>query len=747
MSMRTESTPNQIQKWLSELSLEQKVNLVVGMGQNVPGIADVEQEEKVPGAAGSTYPIPELGIPSLTLADGPAGLRIEPERDGTDKTFYCTAFPIATLLASSWDTELVERVGEAFGKEVKEYGVDILLSPAMNIHRNPLAGRNFEYYAEDPYLSGYMGAAMVKGVESQGVGTSIKHFVANNSETNRMHLDTHVSERALREIYLRGFEIVVKEAQPWTIMSAYNKINGTYASESEELLETILRDEWGYEGLVMTDWFAGEDPAGQMMAGNDLLMPGVPPQRQALLAAVKSGELDEAVLDRNVARILELILRSPVYQKYAYSDQPDLEGHAKLARAVAAEGIVLLKNETQTLPLASSNLKVATFGVGSYDFIAGGAGSGDVNNAYTVSLVEGLENAGITLNEDLKAKYLTFVGAEKAKLPEKRYFFDLLPPIPEMLINRAEIATQAQLNDLALITIGRNSGEFQDRQTEGDFYLTKTEQELITNVSDTFHKAGKKVVVLLNIGNVIETASWRDQADAIVLAWQGGQEAGNALTDVLTGKITPSGKLPTTFVRSYDDVPSAKTFPGEENPGGAIKQVGEMVMAREAEITFHDDIMVGYRHYNTKGIETAYPFGFGLSYTTFEYESLELSSNQIEQTLSVRVTIKNTGELSGKEVVQLYLSAPGLTIEKPAMELKGFAKTRLLQPGEKQTLTMDLNPKDLASFDTAQSAWVVEAGTYTIKIGASSTNIRLEKNFIAANMIVEKVNKVLVPKK
>lgn len=734
-----------VHEWLTQLSVAQKIDLVVGRGMQIPGVMKTEDPEKVPGQASSTTQIPELGIPSIILADGPAGLRIEPKRAGTDDTFYCTAFPVATLLASTWDTDLVQQVGKAYGEEVKEYGVDILLAPGMNIHRNPLAGRNFEYYSEDPYLSGYIAAAMVKGIESQGVGTSIKHFVANNSETNRSMLDTEVSERALREIYLRGFEIAVKEAQPWTVMTAYNKVNGTYACESHDLLEKILRDDWGFAGLVMTDWFAGKDIVAQMKAGNDLLMPGTPEQRAILSAAVKTGELKIEILDRNVARILNIISKSPAYHKYKYADKPDLKAHAQIARSAAAQGIVLLKNEKNVLPLSANDLNIAAFGVGSYEFIAGGTGSGDVNKAYTVSLVEGLENAGISMDANLRKKYEAYNKAEKAKLPERKFFLDLLPPIPEMPLTDAELNTASQISDAALITIGRSSGELQDRKTDGDFYLSPAEQALIKTVSTTFRAQGKPVVICLNIGNVIETASWREHADAIVLAWQGGQEAGNALTDVLTGKVNPSGKLPTTFTMTYDDVPSAPTFPGTEIPNGETHDLGGVLTSKEMKITFHEGIMVGYRYYLSNKIPVAYPFGYGLSYTHFDFEQLQLSAPNFQEALTATVTIKNTGKIAGKEVVQLYLSAPGTTLEKPLRELKAFAKTKTLQPNESQTINFKLKAKDLAAFDSTQSAWMIEAGKYTIQIGASCTDIRLEAVFTAEEMVVEKCSRALLP--
>lgn len=745
-----------IDKVIAAMTTEEKVSLLIGTG--MPGFGGQSAvvgstQSIVPGAAGTTFPIERLGIPAVVVADGPAGLRISPTREGTESTYYCTAFPVATLLASTWNTDLVNQVGQAMGQEVKEYGCDVLLAPALNIHRSPLCGRNFEYYSEDPYLTGKMATAMVKGVESNGVGTSIKHFAANSQETNRTAVDSRVSTRALREIYLKGFEMVVKEAQPWTVMSSYNKLNGTYTSESRDLLITILRDEWGYKGLVMTDWFGGRDAAAQIHAGNDLLMPGREDQKQAILKALENGSLAMEDVDTDVKRILELVLRSPRFAQYKYTDKPDLKGHAEVTRASATEGMILLKNEQNALPLPNKIQKIAAYGTTSYDFIAGGTGSGDVNEAYTISLVQGMENAGYKLDTELKAQYEKYMADEKAKQPKDNnpaaVFFNH-PRVGEFVPEAADLARKAKETDIALITIGRSSGEFQDRKIEGDFDLTANEQALIKNVSEAFHKEGKKAIVILNIGGVIETASWKNYPDAILLAWQAGQEGGNSVADILSGKVNPSGKLTMTFPTSAISVPANKNFPDASKID--LKEMiasfmgGGKQQSDRPNIDFtnyEEDIYVGYRYFDTFNVPVSYPFGYGLSYTTFDYSNMSSTDNG--KSFTFTCTITNSGSKAGKEVVELYISAPGKDMAKPAKELKGFVKTNLLKPGEKQQISFTVNKTDLASFDESSNSWVVESGNYTAQVGASSEDIRQNATFKVEGETVEKVHQVLTP--
>ncbi len=722
-----------IREVIQAMTLEEKVALVLGQGMagmsgGMQGpVVGVDTNSRVPGAAGTTFPIARLGIPSIVLADGPAGLRIDPKRDDApNQTFHATAFPIASLLASSWDDALVERVGEAMGAEAAAYGVDVFLTPALNLHRYPLGGRNFEYYSEDPLVSGKMAAAMIRGIQSQDVGTSAKHYAANNHEWNRNTINVKVSERALRELYLKGFEIAVKESSPWTIMTSYNQINGTYTSESPWLLQDVLRDEWGFEGVVMTDWFAGADAVKQMQAGNDLLMPGTQSQQQALLNAARQGQLDVQVLDRNIERILDLIMRTRTFRHEPVSNSPDLDAHAQISRKAATEGMVLLKNERDTLPLEAGK-KLVLFGNSAHDIIIGGTGSGDVHEAYSVALPRGLENAGYATDKVLSQAYVEHIKAAKARRPETNPF--LAPqPLPELVPTAEQIDAAATANDVALITIGRNSGEFIDRKAKDDFYLTEAEQTLIRSVSAAFHKVGKPVVVVLNIGGVIEVASWRDQVDAILLAWQPGQEAGNAMADVLSGKVNPSGKLTDTFALDLKDYPAAENFPGVTLLGPDPAASGGIVINdRAAEVDYRDDIRVGYRHFNTRGVEVAYPFGYGLSYTRFEYRDLKLTREDAGFTASVIVT--NNGRRAGKEVVQLYVSSPNNVLEKPAAELRAYARTRLLQPGQSQRLVMRVDSRGLTSFDPAAYRWVAHPGRYTVSIGASSRDIRQQAHF------------------
>ena len=718
-----------IDKVLKAMTLEEKVHFVIGTGMagmDDGASATVGATQKiVPGAAGTTYPIERLGIPSIVLADGPAGLRIDPIREGDDNTYYCTHFPIGTLLASTWNQELVESVGKAMGEEVHEYGADVYLAPALNIHRNPLNGRNFEYYSEDPVVAGKTAAAYVRGVQSNDVGTSIKHFAYNNQETNRTGNNAVISPRAQREIYLKGFEITVKESDPWTVMSSYNKINGTYTSQSRDLITTVLRDEWGFKGLVMTDWYGGDDGAAQIAAGNDMLQPGTALQYEQIMAAIQAGTLTEAELDVCVRRCLELVARSPKVKKYAYSNKPDLTAHAAVTRQSALEGMVLLENKG-ILPLKDVK-NVAVFGCTSFDFIAGGTGSGNVNRAYTVSLLDGLKNAGFNVDESMKDACLQHIADEaaafKASLPNDQLSaFYPVPRPTELIPNPKDMAAMARANDVAIITFGRNSGEFFDR-TSADFVLSAQERKLLDTVTRAFHAVGKKVVVVLNIGGVIETASWKSIPDAILLAWQAGQEGGNSVTDILTGAKSPSGKLPMTFPVNLMDAASSANFPIDATDEVYFMNRREDVGKKDVDVTkYEEGIYVGYRWFDKQNLKVSYPFGYGLSYTTFAYSDPAVANDG--KTVTAKVTVKNTGSVAGKEAVQLYVSAPAGTLDKPVKELKAYAKTKELAPGESQELTLTFPTSELASFDEAASAWKVDAGTYTFLFGASSRDIR-----------------------
>ena len=749
---------------MSKLSLEDKAHFVIGTGmEGFSGDNAVIGATKtlVPGAAGTTYPLDSLGIPAIVLADGPAGLRIDATREGDAATYYCTHFPIGTLLASTWNTQLVEEVGLAMGQEVKEYGADVLLAPAVNIMRNPLCGRNFEYYSEDPVVTGKIAAAYINGIQKNDVGTSIKHFAVNNQETNRMNTDARISQRALREIYLKGFEIAIKEAKPWTVMTSYNYINGTYSSESKDLVTTILRDEWGYEGTVMTDWFGGKDGARQMWAGNDMLQPGKAEQFDSIVAGVKSGKLNEADLDRSVSRILSLIEKTPRFQGYQYSNKPDLQAHAAVTRQSAAEGMVLMKNGApqggeKPLPFRESVKRVALYGCTSYDFIAGGTGSGNVNHAYVVSLVDGLKNGGYVISDELKKTYEAYIAdckkkaeaelEEKAKKdPKNAMLVKFLPgTLPaEKLFSADELNAQVAQADVAVITIGRISGEFLDRKV-ADFNLNDSEMKLIQQVCDVYHKAGKQVVVLLNIGGVIETASWKELPDAILCAWQAGQEGGNSVVDVLSGKVSPSGKFTMTWPVKFTDAYSSRNFPIDEDPRIDMMNQGQKGNVKNVDYTnYEEDVYVGYRYFDSFDVPVSYPFGFGLSYTTFEYSDAKIA--QKDNAYEVTVTVKNTGEREGKEVVELYVSAPNnKAANKPAKELKAFAKTKLLKLGESETVTLTVKIADLASFDEAISSWVVAEGDYEFFVAASALDVKATLKASVKGQQT-KVNDVLKP--
>lgn len=659
-------------------------------------VALLTLEEKAALSTGKTYfdtnGVERLGIPSIKLADGPHGLRKqagEEDHLGLHGSVPATCFPTLSGLGSSWNIDLVYRVGKALGVECQAENVAILLAPGINIKRSPLCGRNFEYVSEDPVLSGDMGAAIVNGIQSQGVGACVKHFAANNQETSRLNVSVEVDERTLREIYLTGFERVVKKAKPWSIMSAYNRINGIHCSQNKKLLTDILRDEWGFEGLVVSDWDAVDDLIESFKAGMDLEMPGNSGvSEQLIVDAVRSGQLDEAVLDRNVERYLTVLekIRANKREHVKF----DKEAHHRLAREAGRECVVLLKNEEGILPLNSKELrKIAVIGEFSKSPRYQGGGSSHVNatrldNAYD----EMLALAG----DDVEIVYAQG--------------YDIKSNAADMdLVRQAfEAASTA---DVAVLFVGLPESfdaEFYDRK---HIDLPGNQLNLIEAVTE----ANPNVVVVLSNGAVVTLEPWHDKAKAILEGWLLGQAGGGAIADLLFGISSPSGKLAETIPFALRDTPAYLEFPGENE-----------------KVRYGEGVFVGYRYYDKKGMNVRYPFGHGLSYTTFEYSNLSIKRVDAARTVpvNVTVTIKNTGDCIGQEVVQLYVKDTESAVNRPERELKAFSKIQLA-PGQETTVTFTLEQRDFSYYQERIRDWYFESGDFVIEVGSSSRDIRLSE--------------------
>lgn len=728
-----------IDEVISAMTLEEKVHMVLGTGM-------AGADSPFPGTAGSTYAIERLGIPAVYLADGPHQLWMNSRREFDSRTYYTTEYPTSFTLSATWNQDLASLMGKGLGEEVRDYGLDVLLAPGLNLVRNPLGGRAHEYYSEDPVLGGNMAAAYINGLQGTGAGACIKHFVANNQETNRTGNDARVSERALRELYLRSFEIAIKKSHPRSLMTSYGIVNGTYTPESHFLCTEVLRDQWGFDGVIMSDWNAGKDAVASMKAGNNMMQPGQQRQYELILAAVRNGDLSEDILNANVREVLKFVCRSLTFRGREITNNPDLKAHAADARVIGSEGAVLLLNR-EALPFGENIRNIALYGVTSYDIISGGMGFGGVNiSPFTVSLVEGLRNGGYIVDKTVLKNYTAHIQAETRRLfPQGKPPFSLVPlkRPDEPLLNAEQLAGEADRNDVAIITLGRKMGEASDLMSR-QFNLTDGELRTIRNVSEAYHNAGKKVIVLLNISCAIETASWKNDVDAILCSFQGGEQIGNSITDVLSGKVNPSGKLPVTFAVSYGDAPADKNFPHDIEPvmdfsalfGMQGKQENKEPVRNVDYTEYEEGIYVGYRYFDTRSKAVSFPFGHGLSYTTFAYEivSSGISGEQCE--LKVRIT--NTGKVAGKEVAQLYVSAPKGKLDKPAKELKAFAKTKLLAPGESEILTLRWDVMDMASFNEKSSSWELEKGTYKWLVGSSSSEIEASVKQSVAQKLIRK---------
>lgn len=674
-------------KWvISKLTLEEKTKLMVAWSASIAGLA------------GSSYEVKRLGIPKTEFADASSGLRLINQPS--------MAYPSLTSLASTWDNELVYDITKYIASDFSSYGIDILLGPGLNVQKNIFGGRNFEYFSEDPYLSGVMAASYTNGLQANDIGACLKHYAANSQETCRGSTSSEVTERALREIYLRSFEYALKYSDPFAVMTSYNKINGRFGCAQRELL-SILRDEFGFGGYVMSDWTASGDRVQSVNSGNDMYCGSADPEAESkvILNAVNNGRIKMEQIDFCCENILSVVAECEVMtRKRVLKTINDVEEKQDVIRKAGADSMVLLKNDGDTLPF--NDKKVALFGNASYITEHCGYGACYVFASELVSVCDGLEQAeGITVYQQAKEMY------NGVKQHEAVVNAQVINPANDPLEVKvsSEAAKEAALeNDIGIFTISRITREGCDHMDSiGDYYLNLTEREAIEDLSREFHAQGKKFIVLINTGNPIEVASWQDLADAIVYIGLSGEQIGNSVADLLTGKTNFSGKLTSTWPVDYMSTPASEYFPGNS----------------ETSI-FYEDIYVGYRYYTTFDVDVSYEFGYGLSYTEFEYSDLAVTQKGNDYVLSVKV--KNTGDCAGREAVQFYVSKPDGRNEQPSIELAGYAKTALLQPNEEQTVTVTLTYDELKTYYSGdESAWVVQEGEYTFSAGASVEDIRL----------------------
>lgn len=656
-----------IQSLIGKMTLEEKAALCTG------------------ASAWTTTPVERLGIPEMVVSDGPHGVRRVPDvHDIGSKSLPATCFPTASCLASTWDVDLLSTLGEALAEEAIALNVDVLLGPGNNMKRSPLGGRNFEYYSEDPYLAGELAASLITGIQSKGVGTSLKHFAVNNQEFQRFTIDARVDERTLREIYLTPFEKAVKKAKPWTVMCAYNKLNGYYCSEHYYLLTDILKKEWGFEGLVVSDWGAVRDRVAGLKGGLDLEMPGPQDRRvKAVIDAVRSGELDEAVLDESVRRILTIIFKAKETPK---GGTFDIDAHHELARKIAAEGMVLLKNNG-LLPL-KGHQQIAVIGRAAENAHFQGGGSSHINATKVAMPFKELQaQAG-----DVDLTYAEGYPADDSFCQE-------------MIDEAAALSESA---DAAVLYIALPSYKESEGYDRTDLDLTAQQVALIKAVG----KVQPNTVVVLNNGAPVAMNAWIDDVAAVLEAWMMGQAGGGAIADVLFGRVNPSGKLAETFPIQLADTPAYLNWPGE---------VGE--------VRYGEGLFIGYRYYDAKKVPVQFPFGYGLSYTTFSYSNARVSAETFTDVdgLTVSVDVTNTGSVAGKEIVQVYVRDHEAGLVRPDKELKGFAKVEL-QPGETKTVTIPLDFRAFAYYHPEHKQWITESGAFDILVAASAADVRQKLN-------------------